>query len=218
MSKKPKAKHVEKKNQIAPTDARVNETPIESIEPSSREMPVPDDTPPAMEPEAEEPGEAAPTSTRPPRDPSSIGGVAILTFWENGHAGPGWYFYDEEYPEDGSTGAYESAKLAEEDAIAHGFSPRYSRKALYLLHPNTDPIVPGVISSLTFESLMAKRDEMATRRAQPGARSRWPDNYPETCLCNPPAHTAEEINRDGSFHARWCPEYQTPTPRPTPPV
>lgn len=35
----------------------------------------------------------------------------------------------------------------------------------------------------------------------------WPDDYPPSCVCNPPSHTPEQITLDDSFHSRWCPEH-----------
>lgn len=143
--------------------------------------------------------------------------VAIITHWEKGaHDGPGWYFYAEEDPDDGSTGAFATADEAKKQAEDDGYAPRYSHEALRELHPPPAlPVVPGAVSKLTPDALAAKRDEMAVRSPQPGSRAIWPTDFPPTCLCNPPAHTGDEITRDGSFHARWCPEHPTnvPTPR-----
>lgn len=40
---------------------------------------------------------------------------AILTHSTSGHDGPGWYYWSEEYPDEGSCGAFETR----EEAIAH---------------------------------------------------------------------------------------------------
>lgn len=37
------------------------------------------------------------------------------------HDGPGWYYYDSEYPDEGSVGAFGTAKEAREHALAAGY-------------------------------------------------------------------------------------------------
>jgi hypothetical protein len=40
----------------------------------------------------------------------------VFVYWEDGHSGPGWYYYDREYPDEGSCGAFSSRSEAEEHA------------------------------------------------------------------------------------------------------
>jgi len=48
--------------------------------------------------------------------------VACVEQWgEDAHDGPGWYYYDEEYKEEGSIGAFDSREEAEADAKAAGY-------------------------------------------------------------------------------------------------
>jgi len=47
--------------------------------------------------------------------------IAVLVFYDEAYDGPGWYYYDQEYPEDGSCGAFSS----KEEAISHAESGDY---------------------------------------------------------------------------------------------
>ena len=40
---------------------------------------------------------------------------AMVCYWPDAHDGPGWYYYDAEYPEEGSCGAFATKR----EAIAH---------------------------------------------------------------------------------------------------
>ena len=44
-----------------------------------------------------------------------------VMYGENGHDGPGWYFYESEYPDEGSFGAYATRADAEDAARASGY-------------------------------------------------------------------------------------------------
>lgn len=50
--------------------------------------------------------------------------VAVLVYWNEvcpGHSGPGWYYYDDEYPDEGSCGAF----ATREEAVAHAEAAEY---------------------------------------------------------------------------------------------
>jgi len=55
--------------------------------------------------------------------------VVVLVGDESSHDGPGWYYYDAEYPDEGSCGAF----ATREEAIAH------AEEAGYVVRP------PGVL-------------------------------------------------------------------------
>lgn len=40
----------------------------------------------------------------------------VIVYWEDAHDGPGWYYYDSEYPDEGSCGAFKSRQEAEDHA------------------------------------------------------------------------------------------------------
>ncbi len=40
----------------------------------------------------------------------------VIEYGADGHDGPGWYFWSEEYPEEGSSGHYATREEAEEAA------------------------------------------------------------------------------------------------------
>jgi hypothetical protein len=42
--------------------------------------------------------------------------VAVVVHATEGHDGPGWYYYDADYPEEGSVGAFTTRQEAEEHA------------------------------------------------------------------------------------------------------
>ncbi len=48
--------------------------------------------------------------------------VAIIVKWgEEAHDGPGWYYYDEEYKDEGSIGSFDTREEAVADAKAAGY-------------------------------------------------------------------------------------------------
>lgn len=51
--------------------------------------------------------------------------AVILVGDESSHSGPGWYYYDAEYPDEGSCGAFETR----EEAIAHAREAGYAIRA-----------------------------------------------------------------------------------------
>lgn len=40
----------------------------------------------------------------------------VFVYWADAHDGPGWYYYDSEYPEEGSVGAFNSEEQARQHA------------------------------------------------------------------------------------------------------
>lgn len=57
----------------------------------------------------------------PAQTPDPPPEVIVLVGDESYHAGPGWYYYDAEYPDEGSCGAFETR----EEAIAHAEEAGY---------------------------------------------------------------------------------------------
>ncbi len=47
--------------------------------------------------------------------------VAIIRHGLDGHAGPGWYVWSEEYPDEGSVGAFASIVEAQKFATENGY-------------------------------------------------------------------------------------------------
>jgi hypothetical protein len=46
---------------------------------------------------------------------------AVVKYWEEAHDGPGWYYYDEELPEEGSVGRFDTKEQAEAHAREHDY-------------------------------------------------------------------------------------------------
>lgn len=46
---------------------------------------------------------------------------AVVVYTTNGHDGSGWYYYDSEYPDEGSIGAFTSVESATEHAEEAGY-------------------------------------------------------------------------------------------------
>ena len=47
--------------------------------------------------------------------------LAVVLHWDSGHDGPGWYYYDESYPDEGSVGAFTFRQDAETHAREGGY-------------------------------------------------------------------------------------------------
>lgn len=50
--------------------------------------------------------------------------TATITYYEDAHDGPGWYYIDDVYPDEGSVGAFNSCSEAAEHAEATGYTVR----------------------------------------------------------------------------------------------
>lgn len=59
--------------------------------------------------------------------------VAILHFFDAAHSGRGWYYWLEEYPEEGSVGAFDFRDQAAKHAHTAGFAPVQSRGSVPML-------------------------------------------------------------------------------------
>ncbi len=46
---------------------------------------------------------------------------AVVRYWEEAHDGPGWYYYDRDDPNEGSTGRFDTKAQAEEHAREHDY-------------------------------------------------------------------------------------------------
>jgi len=58
---------------------------------------------------------------QPRLEPEPPPEVIILVGDESFHSGPGWYYYDAEYPDEGSCGAF----ATREEAVAHAEEAGY---------------------------------------------------------------------------------------------
>lgn len=47
--------------------------------------------------------------------------VATIQFTDNGHDGAGWYYWDPEYPEEGSVGPFPTREDAATHAVGEGY-------------------------------------------------------------------------------------------------
>ena len=71
---------------------------------------------------------------RPPMDDTEDKPVAILEYGDSSwHDGDGWYYYDDEYRDEGSCGAF----TFKQDAIAHAESAGYR-----VVERTTDEVTP----------------------------------------------------------------------------
>lgn len=46
---------------------------------------------------------------------------AVFVYWTDAHSGPGWYFYGEDYPDEGAVGAFATIEEAKAMAIKHEY-------------------------------------------------------------------------------------------------
>lgn len=58
---------------------------------------------------------------------------ATVIYCDNAHDGPGWYWVDDQYPDEGTCGAFETASAAEADA-------RESFEVVHVVQPAAEPV------------------------------------------------------------------------------
>jgi hypothetical protein len=61
--------------------------------------------------------------TPPEDDLDQDRAVALLNYFKAAHDGPGWYYWVEEYPDEGSVGAFDYKDQCAKHAHAAGYAP-----------------------------------------------------------------------------------------------
>jgi hypothetical protein len=58
-----------------------------------------------------------------------IATAIVKWFNSNAYDGRGWYYYDEEYPEEGSVGSFKTREEAENHALKTGYEVNYGKSS-----------------------------------------------------------------------------------------